>query len=77
MQIPMNLKRKMKNMSHTLEYYVIEGDKISMAEWGDYIGIAVTSTDFPVIGQFIHTFIMIQIALTTEEDMCLTAKKTL
>ena len=37
--------------NHTYEYYVIEGDKISMAEWGDYIGIAVSSTDFPVIGQ--------------------------
>ena len=43
---------------HTYEYYVIEGDKISMAEWSDYIGIAVTSTDFPVIGQVYPHFLL-------------------
>ena len=40
-----------KYSPHTYEYFVIEGNKISFAEWSDYIGIAVTSTDFPVVGQ--------------------------
>ena len=35
----------------TTKYFVVEGEKISFAEWGDYIGIAVSSTDFPVVGQ--------------------------
>ena len=45
-----------QNISHTYEYYVIEGDKINLADWSDYIGIAVTSTDFPVKGQIYPHF---------------------
>lgn len=38
-------------------FYVIEGDKISPMEWSDYIGIAVTTSDFPVVGQIFPHFV--------------------
>ena len=60
---------------HTYEYYVIEGDKISTAEWSDYVGIAVTSTDFPVVGQVYSHFYYDQTALKIEKDLFQTWEK--
>lgn len=31
-----------------LKYRIFEGEKINMIDWGDYVGVAVTSPDFPV-----------------------------
>lgn len=51
-------KREWKEFNNVRQlYFVIEGEKISAMEWSDYIGIAVTSTDFPVVGQIFPHFI--------------------
>mgnify|MGYP004591701355 CR=1 FL=1 len=38
------------------EYYVFEGEKVNLTTWSDYIGMAVTTSDFPVKGQIYPHF---------------------
>lgn len=50
-------KESRKWEDKTLNYYVVEGEKVNLVDWSDFIGVAVTSPDFPVKGQIYPHFV--------------------